>query len=103
MQKSLQAADDAHFVTGALDADRYARTVQRLQGEIENRRALIIAAEIRQRTENDRDAKRQRLLDVLANGATVLLAADPTAANIWLRTHLRVWLKDKEPLIVEWL
>lgn len=25
------------------------------------------------------------------------------AANAWLRAHLRVWLKDKEPLLIEWL
>ena len=43
------------------------------------------------------------LLGALANGPAILRSADPTAANIWLRTHMRVWLKDKEVLIVEWL
>lgn len=43
------------------------------------------------------------MLDVLANGAAILRSADPTAANIWLRSHLRVWVQRKEVQIVEWI
>ncbi len=42
-------------------------------------------------------------MDVLHNGAAILRGADPTAANVWLRMHLRVWVKEKRPLIAEWL
>jgi hypothetical protein len=54
-------------------------------------------------TEAAQGSRRQRLLDVIANGPAILRAADPTAANAWLRAHLRVWLKDKEVVAVEWL
>lgn len=103
LRRSLQAADDAHFVAGTLDADRYARTVSRLQAEIAARQTELTQLADRQRRDADLAGKRARLLDVLTNGATILRSADATAANAWLRTHLRVWVWQKHPVIVEWL
>ena len=88
---------------GTLDADRYARTVQRLQAEIANRQAEIQQAEARQAREAEQGSRRDRLMDVLRNGPAILASADPTAANVWLRTHLRVWVHERRVLIVEWL
>lgn len=99
----LQAADDDYYIAGKLDAERHARTVSRLQTEIANRQTQLGELHVRRQQAENQDARRARLLDVLANGAAILRSADPTRANIWLRTHLRVWLKDKEVLAVEWL
>jgi hypothetical protein len=107
LQRSLQDADDAHFIAGTLDADRYARTVARLNAEIANQRAA--AARCAEHIEHDaeRGGRRARLLDVLRNGAAILRSADPTAANVWLRQHVRVWVRDKAlrdgEVLVLWL
>lgn len=103
LTRSLQAADDAHFVAGTLDADRYTRTVQRLQAEIAARQTEADRLTARQQAESARGSRADRLADVLANGPAVLASAEPAAANAWLRAHLRVWVKDKAVLIVEWL
>ncbi len=42
-------------------------------------------------------------LELETDGPAVLASAEPAAANAWLRAHLRVWVKDKAVLIVEWL
>lgn len=103
LRRMLQAADDDYYIAGKLDADRHERTVSRLQSEIANRQTQLDELRARQQQAADRDSRRARLLDALANGPAILRDADPTAANVWLRTHIRVWLKDKEVLIVEWL
>ena len=99
----LQAADDDYYIAGKLDADRHERTVSRLQSEIANRLTRLAELDARRQQAADRDSRRARLLDALANGPAILRDADPTQANVWLRTHIRLWLKDKEVLIVEWL
>lgn len=103
LQRSLQTADDAHFVAGTLDADRYTRTVQRITAEITTRRAEVERLEAKQRTAGHRDDRAARLTEAMRNGAAILRDADPTAANVWLRSTLRVWLKDKAILIADWL
>ncbi|HRA65175.1 MAG TPA: recombinase family protein [Caldilinea sp.] len=103
LRRALQEADDARFVAGTLDPDRYTRTVQRIQAEIAARQQEAERLAARLRDETDRGSRAARLADVLANGPAILAGADPAAANVWLRAHLRVWLKNKEVLIVEWL
>ena len=103
LRKALQDADDAYYVRGRLDADRYERTVSRLQTEIANRQTALEQLQQQARQMADQGSRKDRLLDVLHNGADILRGADPTAANVWLRMHLRVWVKDKKPLIAEWL
>jgi hypothetical protein len=107
LQRAQEAADDDYYIAGKLDADRHTRTVQRLAAEIANRRADIERLDAQLQREAERGSKRDRLLDVLANGAAILKSADPTAANVWLREHVRVWIRGKDlrddEVIVEWL
>lgn len=103
LRRMVSTADDDYYIAGKLDAERHARQISRLQTEIANRQTEIAQLQDRQRAAANQDGRRARLLDVVRNGPAVLESADPTAANIWLRTHMRVWLKDKEVLIVEWL
>ena len=95
----LQAADDDYYIAGKLDADRHERTVSRLQSEIANRLTRLAELDARRQQAADRDSRRARLLDALANGPAIQRDAAPTQANVWLRTHIRLWLKDKEVLI----
>ena len=83
------------------DAERHARTVARLRAEIDNQGAEIGRLEAAQRREAESGTRRERLLDVLQNGAAILESAAPTAANAWLRAHLRIW-SDGAALLVDW-
>jgi site-specific DNA recombinase len=107
LQRALEAVDDDYYVGGKLDADRYARQVQRITVEIANRRAEIERLDAQLQREAERGSRRDRLLDVRDNGAAMLRSADPTAANVWLREHVRVWIRSKElredEVIVEWI
>jgi site-specific DNA recombinase len=107
LQRALEAADDDYYIAGKLDADRHTRTVQRIAAEIANRRSEIERLDAQLQREAERGSKRDRLLDVLANGAAILKSADKTAANVWLREHVRVWIRGKDlrddEVIVEWL
>ena len=73
----------------------------RLRAEIDNQGAEIGRLEAAQRREAESGTRRERLLDVLQNGAAILESADPTMANAWLRTHLRIW-SDGAALLVDW-
>ena len=97
----------AKTIAGKLDSDRHTRTVQRLQAEIANRQAEIGRLERQQATDADIDSRRVALLDIMRNGPAILRSADATSANVWLRRHVRVWIRSREMLpeetIVEWL
>ena len=73
----------------------------RANAEIDNQEAEIGRLEDAQRREAESGTRRERLLDVLQNGAAILESADPTLANAWLRTHLRIW-SDGAALLVDW-
>ena len=107
LTRSLQAADDAHFIAGTLDAERYARTVQRITAEIANQNANIARTEQQQQSAADIDSRRAQLRDIMANGPAILRSADATRANVWLRRHVRVWIAGKDlradEVIVEWI
>ena len=107
LTRSLQAADDDYYIAGKLDADRHTRTVQRLQAEILARQSDIARLERQQESAADMDSRRAALRDIMANGPAILRSADPTAANVWLRRHVRVWIRSRDMLpeetIVEWL
>lgn len=107
LTRSLQAADDDYYIAGKLDADRHTRTVQRLQAEIAARHAEIGRLEQQQVTAADLDARRTALRDIMSHGAAMLRGSDVTRANVWLRRHVRVWIRGKEmrpeETIVEWV
>ena len=52
--------------------------------------------------ERNRGSRRQRAEEVIARGQDVL-ATGGKEANVWLRNHLRVWVKDNRISWVELL
>lgn len=95
-------ADDMH-IDGDLDDERYRRQLKRLAGqkraiEIELERAgqLLAAA-------HERGTRRQRLETVATVGLAMLNHDDPTAANVWLRRHVRVHVAAGEVIEIEFL
>jgi len=52
--------------------------------------------------ERSRGSRRQRAEEVIARGQDVL-AAGGKDANVWLRNHLRVWVRDNRISWVELL
>lgn len=107
LTRSLQAADDDYYVTGKLDNLRHTRAVERITAELARCQGEIGRLEQQQTTAADLDSRRAALRDIMANGPAILRDADVTRANVWLRRHVRVWIRSREMLpeetIVEWL
>lgn len=103
LTKALQDADDARFIAGTLDDLRYVRTVERIRNEIATTEAELSQLDDKQRREAQQGDKRARLLDVLHNGMDYLRSGNPTQANAWLRSHIRVWAQGREVVLVDWL
>ena len=107
LTRSLQAADDDYYVTGKLDTERHARIVRRLRADVADRYADIVRLEQQQQSAADIDSRRAALRDIMAHGPAILCDADVTRANVWLRRHVRVWIRSRDMLpeetIVEWL
>ena len=97
----LQRADDA-FVSGAMDAERYGRQVDRLNGQVAAARNEI--ARLRRRYDDEADAAKhaERIRQVSSLGLAKL-DGDATTGNAWLRRYVRLWMQDGNVVGVEWL
>jgi DNA invertase Pin-like site-specific DNA recombinase len=99
---AMQRADDLHL-DGDMDEDRYRRQLKRLAGqrraveveETRTRQLLAAAAE--------RGTRRDRLESVAAIGRAMLHHEDATAANVWLRRHIRVRIGAGQVSEIEFL
>ena len=105
LTRSLQAADDDYYVTGKLDELRHTRAVERITAEIARCQSEIGRLEQQQTTAADLDSRRAALHDIMAHGPAILRDAGATRANVWLRRHVRVWIRDRElnDVAIEWL
>lgn len=103
LTRAVQDADDDRYVHGTLDAERHARMTQRLAAEIANQEAELARLTALLAAAAETSSRRDRLLDVLHNGAAILESADPTRANVWLRNHLRAWAAAGQIIAIEWL
>jgi DNA invertase Pin-like site-specific DNA recombinase len=103
LRKSLQDADDERFINGTMDADRYKRLVQRLQADIATQETEIARLTATLQREAEQGSRRARLMDVLQHWEAMLDSRNPTEANAWMRTHVRVGVYQREPVAVELL
>lgn len=100
-QAAMQRADDA-FVGGAMDGDRYRRQVDRLTSQMTAAQKEVERLRTRYNDEADKARRRQRIEDVAAVGLAKL-DGEPAAGNVWLRRHVRMWVRDGRIVSVEWL
>lgn len=98
----IARADNA-YVNGLLTIDRYAQQLSRLSIQRDATLAELSAVQAAIENERDRGTFRARLDDVVANGRAILDSRDPTSANVWLRSHLRVWVANHNVIAIEWL
>ena len=49
------------------------------------------------------EQRRARIEEAISAGLERLNDPDPTRANIWLRTHLRLWADNQQVVSIEWL
>lgn len=101
-QSTLHRADDA-YVSGMLDIDRYQRQVERITGQIEAERSAIVQLQQRAASAQSQAQRRTRLEELRDSGAAMLNSQDTTAANAWLRTHVRIWAQDNQVVEVEFI
>lgn len=102
LQSSLHRADDA-YTSGAMDADRYRRQVERITGQIEAERGAIERLNAQAASARAQTQRRERLDNLRNVGLTMLQSEDVTAANAWLRAHVRVWAQDNQVVEVEFI
>jgi len=94
---------DTAYTDGLMDADGYRHQVGRLKQRIaaasdEIARLGDVLAE-----QGHQEQRRARIEEAIATGLERLNDPDPTRANIWLRTHLRVWADNQQVVSIEWL
>lgn len=102
LESRIQRADDA-YVAGRMDAIRYGRQVEQIEAQ-----RIAIETEIGRlrrllADEAARGTHRQRLEETATLGLAMLDNPDPTAANIWLRNHVRIWIDGYSVAAVEWI
>jgi DNA invertase Pin-like site-specific DNA recombinase len=102
LDAALARADSA-YVRGTMTADRYEAQVERIGADAAaaHEELAQIAAALTQESESG--GRRQRLEDAAALGLAKMDDPDGTAANAWLRAHVRVWVDGREVFAVEWL
>ena len=54
-------------------------------------------------TQSQREDRRRRIEEVISDGLRRLDDPDSTAANVWLRAHLRLWTEHQKPKSIELL
>ena len=101
-QSALHRADDA-YTAGVLDIDRYRRQVERIGGQIEAERSAIAQLQQRAASAQSQAHRRTRLEELRDSGTMMLQSEDATAANAWLRTHVRIWAQDNQVVEVEFI
>lgn len=94
---------DTAYTDGLMDADGYRHQVGRLKQRIaaasdEIARLGDVLAE-----QGHQEQRRARIEEAIATGLERLNDPDPTRANIWLRTHLRLWADNQQVVSIEWL
>lgn len=94
---------DTAYTDGLMDADGYRYQVQRLKQRIaaandEIARLGDVLAE-----QGQQEQRRARIEEAIAAGLQQLNDPDPTRANIWLRTHIRLWVDNQQVISIEWL
>ncbi len=94
---------DAAFVNGLLDMERYRVQLDRLNVQMAAALAELERLERALTEEQDRGTFRHRLDEVVAHGLAMLDSADVTAANAWLRRHVRIWVAYHKVVAIEWL
>lgn len=102
LQAGLHRADDA-YTNGAMDIERYRRQVERITGQMESERSAIVRLNALTVSALARAQRRQRLENLRGVGVAMLESEDVTAANAWLRAHVRVWAQDNQAVEVEFL
>ena len=90
------------YVDGHMDAADYAGQIKRVKAQEAQAYAEIERLEALAAAEAQRGTRRRRLGEVVTDGLAVLSMQDVTAANIWLRERLRVYVAGKV-VSVEWL
>lgn len=98
----LRRADDA-FTSGIMDIDRYRRQTERFNAQIAQAESEMERLYTTIDDEKARGTRRQRLEDAARVGLAMLDNQDATAANAWLRTYVRVWVRAHQVVGVEWL
>jgi len=94
---------DNAYTDGLMDADGYRYQVGRLKQRIaaatdEIARLNDVLAE-----QGQQEQRRARIEEAITAGLDRLDDPDPTRANIWLRTHLRLWTDNQQVVSIEWL
>ncbi len=90
---AMRRADTA-FVSGVMDAERYAEQVQRLRGAVDAEQSAIAQLRADIASEQARGSRRDRMTDIIANGHAYLDSPDTATANAWLRPRMRIVCRD---------
>ena len=101
LTKAMAKADD-EYVMGDMEEERYRPLVASLRNRIDAAKRQAQELEQQLEQERSRGSRRQRAEEVIARGQDVL-AAGGKDANVWLRNHLRVWVRDNRISWVELL
>lgn len=99
---ALDSADEA-YLAGLMDLDRYQRQVRRCEAQIADLQAQHDALRDELAHFDDTEKRRRRIDEAARLGLAMLDSADATAANAWLRRHLKVWVAQNAVVEVEYL
>ena len=102
IEAGFRRVDNA-YADGTLDDERYRRQVERLNAQLHA--ADIERARLKEAIEEERTrgTRRQRIEDVIAHGLGMLETPDVAAANVWLRTHVRVHVAKARVTQIDYL
>lgn len=86
-----------------MDADGYRYQVGRLKQRIAAANDEIARLNDVLAEQGQQEQRRARIEEAITAGLDRLDDPDPTRANIWLRTHLRLWTDNQQVVSIEWL
>lgn len=101
LREALFRADDA-YTAGHLDAERYGRQIDRIQGQIAAELETIEQLQNALNNERQKDTRRERLMEIADRGLEMLDNPNIPEANAWLRRRVTVWILDYQVHSVEW-
>lgn len=93
LRGQLDRADDA-FTAGIMNAERYQRQVNRVEGQISDTNEKIESLASIMLEEHRSGNRIDRLQEIANNGLAMLEHEDTQFANAWFRKHMRIWMKD---------
>ena len=94
---------DSAYTDGLMDADGYRYQVTRLKQRIAGANQEIARLQDVLAEQGHQEQRRARIEEAISAGLERLNDPDPTRANIWLRTHLRLWADNQQVVSIEWL